>query len=81
MADIHSTHVELDNRLVAGGLTKYSPDHSTESYICYRRCDIRCPNHVYLVDLIKEFFAEYSTPGDWELHMTKRIRDDFPVIS
>ena len=79
MADIHNSHVELDNRLVSEGLTQYNPDHFTESYICYRRCDLTCPNQVYLIDLIKEFFAEYSKPGEWETSMKRRVTEKDPV--
>ena len=79
MSQLHSVNVELDNRMVEGGLTRYSPDHLDESAICYKKCNIRCPNHEYLNNLMMTFLEEYSRPGKWEQTMRDRIVNEYPV--
>ena len=78
MSNLHHFNVMLDNQLVSGGLTRYGPEILDDG-ICYKKCNIRCPNHEFLNTLMLDFLAEYSQAGKWEKSMRKRIEMDHPV--
>ena len=79
MSQLHALNVELDNRMVEAGLTRFDPEHFEKSDICYQMCNIQCPNHEFLNRLMKNFLAEYSQPGIWEKTMRDRIVSEIPV--